>query len=120
VGVWALLSFVIGFLPLSPSELAFLPVIIGVFLIRDIGTALTIAVIIELCILILNNAILPRITAGKETNPLLILVSVFAAINMFGFAGFVIGPVFVYLMMAFYKIADARLVSEKPRYILEL
>jgi predicted PurR-regulated permease PerM len=108
VAVWAILSFFIGFLPLTPSEIAYLPVLIGVFFTSGLQTTIILAICIELYILVLNNAVLPKITAGKETNPLLILISVFTAINVFGFAGFVIGPVFVYLLMAIYKIADKR------------
>ena len=106
--VWAIFAFFIGFLPLSPSELAYLPVIVGVFFTAGPTTALITAILIELYIFILNNAILPKITAGKEINPLLILMSVFAAITIFGFAGFVIGPVFAYLMMALFKISNTR------------
>lgn len=109
VGVWALAAFTIGFLPLSPSELAVVPALLGVFFTQGPAAALILAICLELFILVLNNAVLPRITAGKETNPLLILLSVFTAINLFGFAGFVIGPVFVYLLMALYRIAYNRL-----------
>jgi predicted PurR-regulated permease PerM len=108
LAVWAIFAFFIGFLPLSPSELAYLPVLIGIFFIHGIQPLIIVAIMIELFILILNNAVLPRITAGKETNPLLILISVFTAIATFGFAGFVIGPVLVYLLMALYKIANNR------------
>jgi predicted PurR-regulated permease PerM len=109
VGVWAFAAFAIGFLPLTPSELAVVPSLLGVFFTQGPTVALILAICLEVFILILNNAVLPRITAGKETNPLLILLSVFTAINLFGFAGFVIGPVFVYLMMALYRIAYNRM-----------
>lgn len=109
VSVWAILAFFIGFLPLSPSEAAFIPVLTGIFFTKGITTLIIVAVLLEIYILILNNIVLPKITAGKETNPLLILISVFTAINIFGITGFVIGPVFVYFMMALYKIADNRL-----------
>ena len=109
VAIWSTLAFFIGFLPLTASELGFVPVLIGVFFTQDIKATIITAIIVEVYILILNNIILPKITAGKETNPLLILVSVFAAINFFGFTGFVIGPILVYLLMALYKIANTRL-----------
>jgi predicted PurR-regulated permease PerM len=108
VAIWSILSFFIGFLPLTPSELGFMPVLIGVFFTAGLQATIIAAIIAEIYILILNNIVLPKITAGKETNPLLILVSVFAAINFFGFSGFVIGPICVYLLMALYKIAEAR------------
>jgi predicted PurR-regulated permease PerM len=117
VGVWALAAFAVGFLPLTPSELAVFPALIGVFFTQGPTVALVIAIILELFILVLNNAILPKITAGKETNPLLILLSVFTAIKIFGFAGFVIGPVFVYLLMALFKIAYSRMNTLESRTI---
>jgi predicted PurR-regulated permease PerM len=113
VSVWSILAFFIGFLPLSPSEAAFIPVLIGIFFMHGLTTLLVVMIAVEIYILILNNAVLPKITAGKETNPLLILISVFSAINMFGIPGFVIGPVFVYFMMALYKIAENRLSKQK-------
>jgi predicted PurR-regulated permease PerM len=108
VAIWAILAFFIGFLPLTASEFGFLPVLVGVFFTAGLQATVIAAIIAEIYILILNNVVLPKITAGKETNPLLILVSVFAAINFFGFSGFVIGPICVYLLMALYKIAEAR------------
>jgi predicted PurR-regulated permease PerM len=109
VAIWSILAFFIGFLPLTASEIGFVPVLVGIFFTSGLQATVIAAIIAEVYILILNNILLPKITAGKETNPLLILVSVFAAINFFGFAGFVIGPILVYLLMALYKIADARL-----------
>ncbi|MGL4759013.1 MAG: AI-2E family transporter [Patescibacteria group bacterium] len=109
VAVWSTLAFFIGFLPLSPSELGFAPVLIGILFNQGLTTFLIVAVVIEIYILILNNFVLPKITAGKETNPLLILVSVFSGISIFGVFGFIVGPVFVYLMMALYRIASNRI-----------
>ncbi len=109
VAVWAILAFIVGFLPLSPSEVAFIPVLIGIFFSYGLSNLIIVMIVLELYILILNNAVLPKITAGKETNPLLILISVFTAINIFGVAGFVIGPTFVYFMMSLYRIAENRL-----------
>jgi predicted PurR-regulated permease PerM len=108
LGIWAFLAFFIGFLPLSPSELSYVPLLIGIYFTRGATDALVVAAIIEVYTLAVNNLILPRITAGKETNPLLILVGVFSAITIFGFVGFVIGPVLVYIAMSFYKIAEKR------------
>jgi predicted PurR-regulated permease PerM len=117
VAIWSILAFFIGFLPLTASEFGFLPVLVGVFFTAGLQATVIAAIIAEIYILILNNILLPKITAGKETNPLLILVSVFAAINFFGFSGFVIGPILVYLLMALYKIADARLKAYRGEHI---
>jgi predicted PurR-regulated permease PerM len=113
--IWIVIGFFIGFLPLSPSELAYLPILVSVFFSEKVifgsqGVTQTLIVfaIIEGYIMIINNLILPKITAGKETNPLLILVSIFSSISIFGFVGFIIGPVLVYFAMALFKIADAR------------
>lgn len=111
--VFALIAFIIGFLPLSPSELAFIPVLIGCYFSSGIIPTIIVAIIAEMFVLALNNLVLPKITAGKENNPLLILVSIFSSITFFGFAGFIIGPVLIYFAMALVKIASSRLTKIK-------
>lgn len=88
----AFFAFLIGFLPLSPSELSFLPLIVYLFLTNP-PLVILVLIIGELFVLFLNYVLLPKITLGSsEGNPLFIITSVLSGIAIFGVMGFIIGP----------------------------
>ena len=88
----SLLAFIIGFLPISPSELGYAyPVIYLLYLNPILG--IIDFIVAEAYILWQNYVFLPGIVLnGTNGNPLFIITSVIAGINIFGIMGFVIGP----------------------------
>ena len=88
----SLLAFIIGFLPISPSELGYAyPVIYLLYLNPILG--IIAFIVAEAYILWQNYVFLPGIVLnGTNGNPLFIITSVIAGINIFGIMGFVIGP----------------------------
>ncbi|MBC7406321.1 MAG: AI-2E family transporter [Candidatus Parcubacteria bacterium] len=88
----SLLAFIIGFLPISPSELGYAyPVIYLLYLNPILG--IFAFIVAEAYILWQNYVFLPGIVLnGTNGNPLFIITSVIAGINIFGIMGFVIGP----------------------------
>ena len=93
-----ILAFVIGFLPLTPSELAYLLPIFIIALSNPL-LAVGVAIAAELFILWQNYAFLPGIVLNGNTgNPLFIITSVISGINYFGVMGFIIGPVLMILI----------------------
>ena len=111
--IFSFLIFMIGVLPLSPSELGYA---IPILIIAQSNplTALILAILAEIIVLFTNYIFLPRvIVAASDGNPLLILTSVMAGIGIFGIMGFVIGPVLMILVQTLYQILVRRENGEK-------
>ena len=106
--IFSFLIFMIGVLPLSPSEFAYA---IPILIIAQSNPllALVLAILAELIVLFTNYVFLPRvIISGSEGNPLLILTSVMSGIAIFGVMGFIIGPVLMILVQTLYQILTKR------------
>jgi predicted PurR-regulated permease PerM len=106
--ILTILVFVIGVLPLSPSELAYaLPLLL--ILPSSPIAVIIMAPIAELIILFVNYVLMPKIiNSGQEGNPLLIITSILSGITIFGLMGFVIGPMIMILIQTLYGILVKR------------
>lgn len=103
-----LIIFLIGILPLSPSELGYAIPFLLIFPINP-PLILLLIPIAEIIILWVNNVLIPRIIAsGQEGNPLLILTSILSGITLFGLMGFIIGPVIMIFIQTLYRIFVSR------------
>lgn len=97
-------AFSIGFLPLTPSELSYIPALIYLFFVNPI-LALVLAIILELFLLFLNYVLLPKVVlTGTQGNPLFIITSVLSGITIFGLMGFIIGPTIMIFITTFSSI----------------
>ncbi len=106
--ILTILIFLIGVLPLSPSELAYaLPLLI---ILPNYPIAVIIlAPIAELIILFVNYILMPKIiNSGQAGNPLLIITSILSGITIFGLMGFIIGPMIMILVQTLYGILVKR------------
>ena len=106
--ILTILIFLIGVLPLSPSELAYaLPLLI--ILQTNPFAVLILAVFAELVILFVNYVLMPKIiNNGQSGNPLLIITSILAGISIFGIMGFIIGPMIMIFVQTLYGILMKR------------
>jgi predicted PurR-regulated permease PerM len=106
--ILTILVFLIGVLPLSPSELAYaLPLLL--ILPNSPIAVIIIAPIAELIILFVNYVLMPKIiNSGQEGNPLLIITSILSGITIFGLMGFIIGPMIMILVQTLYGILISR------------
>lgn len=115
--VISLLVFLIGFLPLSPSELGYLLVLVPLFFINPIA-AIVLVPVVELIILWVNFVLTPKIIAsGEEGNSLLILTSILSGISIFGLAGFIIAPVIMVFVQTLYRILRRHLTTAEESKI---
>jgi predicted PurR-regulated permease PerM len=110
--ILTILIFLIGVLPLSPSELAYaLPFLI--ILPNNPIAVIAMAPIAELIVLFVNYILLPKIiNSGQEGNPLLIITSILSGITIFGIMGFIIGPMIMILIQTLYGILVKRSQSD--------
>ena len=113
ISIAAIATFIIGVLPLTPSELAYALPIILLFPTNPVA-ALVLIPIAELIILYINYVLLPKVIAGGDDgNPLLILTSILSGIAIFGLMGFIIAPVLMILIQTLYNILVSRIRLEK-------
>lgn len=91
--VLAFFAFLIGFLPLTPSEVGYAIPLLMLLQINPIAALVT-WIIVEIAIFMLNYWLLPNIILSSAPgNPLFIITSVITGIAFFGIMGFIIGPV---------------------------
>ncbi|MEI6728275.1 MAG: AI-2E family transporter [bacterium] len=101
--------FIIGVLPLSPSELAY-AIPITIIFSKNPVAAIVLIPIAEAIILWVNYVLIPKmISSGEDGNPLLILTSILSGITIFGIMGFIIGPVIMIFIQTLYRIILKRL-----------
>jgi predicted PurR-regulated permease PerM len=113
ISIVAIAVFLIGLLPVSPSEIGYAIPILLLFPINPLAAIILIP-ICELIILYTNYVLLPQVIAGgEEGNPLLILTSIFSGLVIFGIMGFIIAPVLMILIQTLYKILVKRIRIEK-------
>ena len=106
--ILSVIIFLIGVLPLSPSELAYaLPFLI--ILPTNPAAAIAFGIFGELVILFVNYVLMPKIiNSGQEGNPLLIITSIISGISIFGIMGFVIGPMIMIFVQTLFSILVQR------------
>jgi predicted PurR-regulated permease PerM len=91
--VIAILSFIIGFLPATPNEMAYVIPVAVIFSINPVA-AVVCAILAEIIIIWINYMFLPKIIlSGSEGNPLFVITSVISGLFLFGPMGFLIGPI---------------------------
>jgi predicted PurR-regulated permease PerM len=111
--ILSVVIFLIGVLPLSPSELAYAIPILLIFPLNPVF-AVSFAIVGELVILWTNYILIPRIIAsGEEGNPLLVLTSILSGISLFGIMGFIIGPLMIIFLQTLYRILMKRIHLER-------
>lgn len=113
------ITFIIGVLPLSPSELGYL---IPIVLIWQMNPFLALAIfcIAEMLILFVNYVLTPKVIVSDEDgNPLLILTSILSGLWMFGLMGFIISPVIMILIQTLYRILIKRQFSKDKTSLQE-
>jgi predicted PurR-regulated permease PerM len=101
--------FLIGVLPVSPSEFAY-AIPISLIFGKNPTAALILIPVSEAIILWVNYVFIPKIISDTGSdNTLLILLSIFSGISFFGIMGFLIGPVIMIFAISLYKILAKRL-----------
>jgi predicted PurR-regulated permease PerM len=106
-------TFIIGLVPLTPSELGYIIPIIFIFQSNPVA-AIVLAVLIELFIAWLNFVLLPKVILSKSKgNPLFIITSVITGIAIFGVMGFIIGPIIMIFVNTLGQIVLDQINKEK-------
>lgn len=100
-----ILMTVASIIPAIGSGLIWLPVGLIMILLGNLSAGIIILIVGSLLISTIDNLIKPKLV-GKDTqiHPLMILFSTLGGIEMFGIAGFIIGPIIMSLFVALWDI----------------
>jgi predicted PurR-regulated permease PerM len=115
--IFGLFTFFVGFLPLTPSEIGYLPLILMLLGSNPI-LAIVVAIFCEIFILYLNYGLLPKVVlTGTEGNPLFIITSVLTGIAFFGIMGFIIGPTIMIFINTFSHITYRNIMQSREKKV---
>lgn len=105
--IWGVLMFLFTLLPTFGCSIVWFPAGMLLLLSGKIWQGVFLLIFGSIIISSVDNLLRP-IVVGKEAqlHPLLILFSMFGGILVFGFSGFIIGPIVAALFLAFWEMYD--------------
>jgi len=114
--IWGIIMVLVSIVPIGPSVIWF-PASIVLFINGQVWQGVTLLIFGVLVISTVDNFLRP-ILVGKQTklHPLLILFSTLGGILLFGFTGFLIGPILTALVISMWEIYDEHYKDELLKY----
>ncbi len=116
---WGTLMVVLSIVPALGKALVWVPAVAYLFAVGKTASAIGLALWCALIVGTVDNFLRPKLV-GRDTKmpDLLILLSTFGGLSMFGVVGFVLGPIIAALFIAVWQIYGAafgELLGKKPR-----
>lgn len=114
--IWGIIMVALSIVPIGPS-IIWLPASI-VLLITGQITQGVILLLFGLFVISLSDNLLRPLLIGKQSkiHPLLILFATIGGMLLFGFTGFVLGPILVALLVSMWEIYDEHYKDELLKY----
>ena len=98
---WGALTGVSTFIPIIGKSIVTIPLLLYLLVQGQYVTAIIFAVIAITTISMVDNVLQPKLVQSKTNiHPLLILLSVVGGLQLYGFAGFILGPLTLAVTMA--------------------
>ena len=115
--IWGILMVFFSFIPMFGSGLVWIPVAVIMFLLGHIWQAATIFAVGFGVISVIDNFIRPKLV-GKDTqmHPLVVLFATIGGIGIFGFLGFIIGPIILALFITLWEIYGVEFGEQLKKY----
>ena len=102
--LWGAFTVIAAIVPQVGTSLSLVPAVIFLFLTGHSGAAVGLAVWGALAVGLIDNILAPKLVGSKiQLHPLLVLLSVVGGIALFGFLGFLFGPI---IMSVFVTLVD--------------
>lgn len=116
---WGTLMVVLSIVPALGTALVWVPAVAYLFAVGKTTSAIGLALWCALIVGTVDNFLRPKLV-GRDTKmpDLLILLSTFGGLSMFGVVGFVLGPIIAALFIAVWQIYGAafgELLGKEPR-----
>jgi predicted PurR-regulated permease PerM len=94
--LWGMFTIMAALVPTVGTALALVPAIIFLLITDHVGAAIGLLIWGALAVGLIDNIISPILIGAKaKLHPLLVLFSVLGGISLFGFLGFLLGPIFM-------------------------
>ena len=114
--LWGAFTVIAALVPNVGTLIAWLPAVIYLLVTGHTGSAIGLAIWSILITGTIDNIVSPRLVGGKvKLHPLLVLISVLGGIHLFGYMGFLLGPIIMAIFVALLDIyrTDLKMYLEK-------
>ena len=116
---WGTLMVALSIIPALGTAIVWVPAVVYLFAVGKTASAIGLALWCSLVVGTVDNFLRPKLV-GRDTKmpDLLILLSTFGGLSMFGIVGFVLGPIIAALFIAVWQIygkAFGELLGKAPR-----
>ncbi len=94
--LWGMFTVIVALVPTVGTAISLVPAILFLLITDHVGAAIGLAIWGALAVGMIDNVISPMLIGSKtKLHPLLVLFSVLGGIQIFGFLGFLLGPIFM-------------------------
>lgn len=94
--LWGMFTIMAALVPTVGTALALVPAVVFLLITGHVGAAIGLLIWGALAVGLIDNIISPILIGAKaKLHPLLVLFSVLGGISLFGFLGFLLGPIFM-------------------------
>lgn len=102
--LWGAFVVLAAFVPTFGTSLALIPAVLYLFFVGHIGEGVGMAIWAAAAVGLIDNILAPRLIGSRTSiHPLLVLFGVLGGISLFGYIGFLLGPI---LMSVFVALLD--------------
>lgn len=103
--LWGALTGIVSFVPIVGSAIVIIPMLFFLLLQGQFVTALIFALVMVVSVGLVDNVLQPKLVESKtKIHPLFILLSVLGGLELYGFAGFILGPLTLAVTVALIEI----------------
>jgi len=115
--IWGVAMMFLSLLPMMGTSLVWFPAGIIMLMMGNIWQGIVILVLGFTIISTIDNVLSPELI-GKDTqlHPLLLFFAILGGLPLFGFAGFIVGPVIVALFVSMWEIYGVEFKSQLKKY----
>ncbi len=104
---WGTMTGFASFIPVLGSALITVPAVLYLLILGHVGASLGLLAVSVVIIGAIDNFLQPKLVESKTNiHPLLILLSILGGIKFYGFAGFILGPLTLAVLMALIDIYE--------------
>ena len=108
---WGLVAFFFAVLPVVGVPMVWGPAAVMLWLRHETGPAIFLALYGVLIVGLIDNVLRPiLVSKSSKLHPLVVLISTFGGLAVFGFSGFILGPIIASLAKAIWEIYEKRYI----------
>ena len=115
--IWGVIMAFFSLIPMFGTSIIWLPAGIIMLFLGNIWQGIVILIVGMSVVSMIDNFLKPKLVGKNiEMNPLLVLFAMLGGINVFGFLGFIIGPIIVALTITLWDIYAVEFKSQLKKY----